>query len=174
MAYNTLYECPWDTLCVACGALGYCVLARVLLVLVTGCGQCCMSECWLHLSFYRVQPDVSFEAYHRHAARLKQTEKMGGEGGSGRLEPRSPSLPHPTPPHPTPSHNLPVREKRPSEQYYNERMPGDEGSGGVSGDGRGGVGGVGREEGERSGEGGLEGAPISSPAWRLMAKELAR
>ena len=110
---------------------------------------------------YRTQPDASFEAYHRHATKLKPTEELGGEDVGGPLEPRSPS-----PQHPTPSHTSPVGGKRPPEQYCRERRPGDEG--------RIGVGGAERGEGEQRGEGRLEGAPISSPAWKLMAKELAR
>ena len=118
---------------------------------------------------YRTQPDVSFEAYHRHATKLKPTEELGGEDGGGPLEPQSPSPQHPTPSHPphhAPSHTSPVGGKRPPEQYCRERRPGDEG--------RRGVGGAERGEGEQRSEGRLEGAPISSPAWKLMAKELAR
>lgn len=111
------------------------------------------------LSFYRIQPDVSFEALRQHATRLKQKDKLEGEDGSKQLKLQLPSSSHTTS-----SHTSPAGKKGPSEQHNREERA-DEG---------GGVGGDGREECEQSVGRGREGAPISSPAWKLMAKELAR
>ena len=87
--------------------------------------------------------------------RSKQKDRLQGEDGSKSLEPQFPS----------PSHTSPVGKKEPSEQCnVAERA-----------DGRGvGVSRDGREEGGPTVGRGVEGAPISSPAWKLMAKELAR
>ena len=132
------------------------------------------------LSFYRIQPDVSFEALRQQTTRLKQKDKLEGEDESKRLKPQLPSSSHTTS-----SHTSPAGKKGPSEQHNREERA-DEGGGGGGGGGRGGgggggggggeggVGGDGREEGEQSVGREREGAPISSPAWKLMAKELAR
>ena len=104
------------------------------------------------MSFYRLQPDLTFEALRQHAVRSKQKDKET-EDGSKRVEPQ------------LPSHTSAVGKKEPSEQY-NIAEKADGGEGGVSGGGR--------EEGEPSVVKGVEGAPISSPAWTLMAKALAR
>lgn len=130
------------------------------------------------LSFYRIQPDVSFEALRQQTTRLKQKDKLEGEDGSKRLKPQLPSSSHTTS-----SHTSPAGKKGPSEQLNREERA-DEGGGGGGGGrgggggggrgGGGGVGGDGREEGEQSVGRGREGAPISAPAWKLMAKELAR
>ena len=112
------------------------------------------------LSFFRIQPDVSFEALRQQTTTLKQKDKLEGEDGSKRLKPQLPSSSHTTS-----SHTSPAGKKELSEQHNREERA-DEGGGGVGGDGR--------EEGEQSVGRGREGAPISSPAWKLMAKELAR
>ena len=113
-------------------------------------------EYWLLLSFYRAHPNVSLEALHHQCARqLKQNDQLQEQGGSKQLEP----------PFPSPSHTSAVGKKGPSEQDKGEEGT-DEGGGGVGGDGR--------KKGELGAVRGVEGAPISSPAWKLMAKELAR
>lgn len=92
--------------------------------------------------------------------RSKQEDKLQGEDGSKRLEPQFPS-----PSHTSLSHTSPVGKKESSERC-NVAERADGRGVGVSRDGR-------KEGGPSVGRGG-EGAPISSPAWKLMAKELAR